>query len=227
MAASSKTRYIAEASIRAFFARHPVTFYWTFTFADEVLEKGEAQKRFKPLVDLIRARGGEHLEFWELHPSGHGWHVHLLTDLYLDVNWLRPWLVRRRWGPIMKVKKVQSRRVWIDGEGWVRDDREEARLVRYLCKYLTKAFAAASQFKKKCFGGSAQSKIGTTLFKWVPWLNPWSYLYAVGAARFRDHQGRCPRFTEMNLVLRIGYHVSGWSEVDPWLLIDGPNYNST
>lgn len=222
MPASSKTRYIAEASIRAFFARHPVTFYWTFTFAEVVHDKGVAEARFKPLVDLIRRRGGEHLEFWELQARG-CWHVHLLTDTFLDVNWLRPWLKKRGWGPQMKVVKVQAQRVWVDGEGWVRDDRGEARLVRYLCKYLTKAFAAASHFKKKAFGGSARARIGTTIFKWVPWFNPWAYLYAKGAERFRLRQGRCPRFSEMGLVMRIGYHVSGWANVDPWLIMPSDN----
>lgn len=235
MPASRKTRLSAEHNVRCFFADHPVTYYWTFTFDVSMQDKDEAETRFRPLRDLVRRRGGKMMEFWELHPGGHGWHVHVLTNLFFDVTWMRGadpehktgFMTQRGWGKIMKVIKVQSRKVWVDGEGWVRDDRDEAKLIRYLVKYLTKAFAAASHFKKKVYGCSRDSRKMNTMWKAVPWENPWSYIWALGAARFEQRQGRRPRFTEMNLVLRIGYHVSGWEHVDPWLMIDGATYNST
>lgn len=216
MPASQKTLYIARRSLEQFFARHEVVYYWTFTFGEVVGDKGEANRRWKPFVDLVKRRGGDHLEFWELQERG-SWHVHCVTDLYFDVKWLRPWLVKRGWGPQMVAKRVGSRRVWKDGAGWVRDEREEERLVRYLMKYLTKCLCVAATFKTKAFGSSARAKIGTTVFKWLPEIKPGAYLYYYGRQVFFDMFGAYPKLRDMGCVLRLGYESTGWCDVDPLL----------
>lgn len=216
MAASGKSLYIAQESIRTLFSKHEVLYYWTFTAPSEGLpDKEEAERRFKPFKDLISRRGGELLYFWELQQRG-AWHVHCLTDKYVDVNWLRPWMEQRGWGPIMKVKRVMSRRVWVDGQGWTRDDRSEAKLISYLVKYLTKCFRVGCTVNKKVWGGCARSKIGTTMFKWVPWIKPGAYLYYYGKAVFIQIHGVLPRFRDIEQCIRIGYDITRWCEVDPW-----------
>jgi hypothetical protein len=212
--ASTKSLYIAQESIKALFARHEVVFYWTFTAPSEGLpDKTEAERRFKPFKDLIARRGGDLLHFWELQERG-AWHVHCLTNKYLDVKWLRPWMVARGWGPIMKVIRVESKRVWVDGQGWTRDERSEAKLIGYLTKYLTKCFREG-RFYKKVFGGNARSKIGTTLFRWVPWEKPGAYLYFWGAQLFRELYHKLPRFTDIEYCIRLGYEVCNWEDRDP------------
>lgn len=221
MAASSKTLHIAQTSLARFFARHQTVYYWTFTFAECVSDKSLADHRWKPFEDLIKRRGGELLVFWELQDRG-AWHVHCVTDVYLDVNWLRPWMMARGWGQMMKVKRVASRSTWVPGRGWVRDEREEEKLVRYLLKYLTKCLRVVSAFKKKAFGGSAAAKAGTTLFKWLPEEKPGAYLYYYGRQLYREIYGRVPVFSEVNdfgafmrLLMQMGYEATGWCDVDP------------
>lgn len=222
MPASSKTRFIAEESLRNFFVSHPTVYYWTFTLVD-LCNKTEAERRFKPFKDLIARRGKEMLEFWELQERG-AWHVHLVTDAYLDVNWLRPWMVARQWGPQMKVKRVQSPRRWIAGEGWVLDDREAWGLVKYLLKYLTKCFREGSTSmvaafgKKKVFGGTRGSRIGTTRFAWNPKLvgKPGAMFYHYGRQLFIELWGRKPVWKELWVVLSMGYELTDWESFDPF-----------
>lgn len=153
-------------------------------------------------MDLVNRKGGEHLEFWELQERG-AWHVHCLTNIYLDVNWLRPWMVARGWGPIMKVKRA---------------DQTGSGLVSYLSKYLTKCFRNTSTRFKKGFGGSRPAKAGTTNFKWAPHIRPGAYLFAAGVSLFISFQGHFPRFRDIGQVIRMGVEETQWLEIDPWYL---------
>jgi len=219
--ASAKTAYIAEQSLRKFFIDHQVVYYWTFTIKD-LCTKSEAERRFKPFKDLIRRKGGTLLEFWELQERG-AWHVHLVTDLFIDVNWLRPWMVERGWGQQMKVKRVQAKRVWVDGEGWILDDRALWGLVKYLCKYLLKCYrstyeAPASWGKKKVFGGSDVAKIGNTRFAWIGKITgkPGAMFWHYGRQIFRELHGEWPSWASMSYVLRLGYEACNWEAFDPF-----------
>lgn len=213
MAGTRKSKHCAVENLKAFFHRHKTVFYWTFTFAELLVDKEVAEARFKPLRDKIARAGGEELHFWELQKRG-AWHVHLVTDIYLDVNELRPWMVERGWGPIMKVIRVQSPTAWHDGH-WVKTSNDEERLIAYLVKYLTKAFKQAHRWTK-AWGGSSSARTHTTSFRWVPWIRPGAYLFNWGQDLFRQLVGRSPRFCEMTEVLMMGYYASGWAEIDPW-----------
>lgn len=214
MAAAGKSLFIAQQSLTRFFARRDVVYYWTLTFAENLLDKAEAERRWKPIVDLIKRRGGEHLEFWELQERG-AWHVHFVTDIYIDVVWFREWTVKRGWGPIMKVKAVRSPRRWNpDKHTWERDDRLEAGLIRYLLKYLTKCFRQTIAFKTKAFGGTVRSKVGNTHFKWVPEVHPGAYLYFHGRQLYQTLFGHGPTFEDLNFVIRLGYEATDWGSVD-------------
>lgn len=142
MPASGKTKFIAEASIERFFFKHRVVYVWTFTSRD-VVSKAVAEARFKPFKDLIARKGKEMLFVWELQARG-AWHVHLVTDAFLDVNKLREFMVDRGWGPQMRVDRIQSSEpLFVEGHGWIwvgNDKNRVEKTVRYLCKYLTKGF---------------------------------------------------------------------------------------
>jgi hypothetical protein len=169
-------------------------------------EKDDAETALKPFRDLCRRRAIDCLVVWELQKRG-SWHANVLVDRFLDVTWLRPWMVKRGWGPQMMAKHVQ------------RDTQHGQQLSRYLCKrlswYLSKQFVEPVAKHKKIFEASASVKCGTIRFKWVPWEKAGAYLWAMGASLFRSLYGRAPRFKDMGHVIRLGVEDTGWVDVDP------------
>lgn len=228
-----KTLHVAQVSVQQFIWTHPSTYYWTFTIHEAVTDKNVAMHRAKPLFDLIgrkteivqmagetSRRPGSYLAFWELQQRG-SWHLHLLTGVFFDVNWLRPWLVERGWGPQMRVERVQvchvakvepGRHTTPFGVAGVTNGG--ARLARYLTKYLTKSLDDVPH--KKPFSGSAAAKCGSIGFQWTPETNPYAYFYYYGRQLFVELYGRQPAFTEFREVTRLGYEAVDWASRDPW-----------
>ncbi len=222
MSATRKSRYAAEENLKAFFGRHEVVYYWTFTFAENLDDKELAGRRFKPLQDLIRRRGGEELHFWETQKRG-ALHVHLVTNLYLSVDFLRGnpvepgFMVARGWGPIMRVERVASHARY-GPDGWQREASKEMGLIRYLLKYLTKSMHDAHRWEKP-WGGSASAKVINTRFRWVPWISASCFLFHVGRAALFEIFGETPGRMTLEMVhhcIRIGYEVTDWASYDPW-----------
>lgn len=69
-------------------------YFWTFTFA-EVLDVAEARQCWSRFLRSLRKRKLRHgldfqgLRVFELHPGGHGLHIHVLTHCFLYVNEVR------------------------------------------------------------------------------------------------------------------------------------------
>jgi hypothetical protein len=100
--------------------KQPKLYMWTFTFKD-VLAVKDTRKRWNYLLTLL-IRMWPHLQgirVFELHPGGHGLHVHLVTNSRIDVNKARELAEKAGWGRI-HVKEIPSERIG------------------YLGKYLTK-----------------------------------------------------------------------------------------
>jgi hypothetical protein len=228
-----KTRHVAQVSVQQFLWVHPVTYYWTFTVHEILEDKVEALRRAKPLFDLIARRTGlseragqvtrergTYLAFWELQKRG-SWHLHLLTDVFLDVNWLRPWMVERGWGQQMRVEQVKvnhshsyTRDYAAGGLGVANVGNGGRRLANYLTKYLTKSLDELP--RKKAFCGSAAAKVGTIGFQWTPETNPYAYFFFYGRQLFFELHGRQPNFREFRYVCRLGYEAVEWFDRDPW-----------
>lgn len=229
-----KTKEVAQVSVRNFLWRHPSTYYWTFTVHEILEDKTEALRRAKPLYDLINRRHGlardvqgtyrergSYLAFWELQKRG-SWHLHLLTSVYLDVNWLRDWMVKRGWGQQMRVELVKVNNSFsyscADEKNFNTNGPHTSsganRLANYLTKYLTKSLDDCPG--KKAFCCSALARAGTIQFTWLPEVNPYAYFFAWGRVLFYDIYGRGPMFREFRHVMRLGYEDCGWSKIDPW-----------
>ena len=213
-----KTRFIAERSAEDFIRRNLNTYFWTFTEPHRpegvFWTKTEAERAFKPFKDFLDRNGFEHLVFWERQSRG-AWHPHVLVNGRLDVNKVRPFMVKRGWGPIMKVRWVRKD---LDS---THDGRGEVigpvRLVRYLVKYLTKAATDdLVEARKKFFGGSARAKIGNVNFKWVPSVEPLSMLWFYGRQVWREAFGEYPTFKDFRHVVITGAEACNWLEKDPW-----------
>jgi len=223
-----KTLYLAQVSIREFLRKHKDAYFWTFTEPGDTdgkprtcWTKDEAERAFKPFRDLCARRGVALLVVWELQKRG-AWHPHCLVNKRLDVGAIRDFMVARGWGIQMRVEWVRrlSRN---DGTGWHEDSRENERVIRYMTKYLTKSLGAAEGFsRKKCFGGSRSTKCGGISFKWVPWVKPWSYLWACGRSLFFQLYEREPFWNQFRDVVRLGVENVGWADVDPWWEFSAP-----
>lgn len=228
-----KTKHVAQVSVQNFLWRHPSTYYWTFTVHEVLDDKTEALRRAKPLFDLIgrkegltltashdlKKQRGEYLAFWELQKRG-SWHLHLLTSVYLDVNWLRPWMMARGWGQQMRVELVKV------GHGYVESgsgcqalgphaSSGASKLARYLTKYLTKSLDDVKG--KKPFSCSQSSRAGTVGFCWEPGTNPYAYLFYYGRQVFFDLYGRPAEFFDYRHCMRLGYESCAWADVDPFM----------
>lgn len=220
MASTKKTKYLAETSAELFVARNMgkgiAVYFWTFSFVENLTDKDEAERRLKPFRDLVRRRGGEMLVFWEPQARG-AWHPHIVVNMYFDVNLLRPWMMRRGWGPQMRVEKIQ-RQSRYTSRGWVNDDQACAKLVRYLSYYLTKTVERLGPFKKP-FGGSQGAKLGNTNFKWTVLHNPYDSLRAWGRRAYQMLFGEIPSWrVPSSFLVRLGYEYCDYGEFDPFYL---------
>lgn len=239
----SKTRYLASVSIENFLLQHSKIYWWTFTEPGSNEDgsprtcrtKTEAEICLRPFIDLLRRRGISYLVIWELQKNRFSWHPHILTaGARLDVNWLRPWMMKRGWGQQMKV-------VFLRGGGGellsslpssVRISQENVReyLIKSIRRYLLKARTSdALEPRKKFFGGSRGSlddagrwKVnlspavaGNTRFSWNPWTDTaHAFLWARGRALYFQMYQKRPSFREMSLVMRLGYEDTSWGDVD-------------
>lgn len=72
-------------SIRSLLAHKKTAYLWTFTFR-ECLAVPEACARWQHLQrDLVRTVGFRGVRVYELHPGGHGLHIHVITSGRHDV----------------------------------------------------------------------------------------------------------------------------------------------
>lgn len=100
-------------------------FFWTFTLR-ECLPVLEARKAWNKALTYIRRALPDFcgVRVFELHPGGHGLHVHVVTNSRFAVQVIRKALKRTGWGRI-HVKRIK------------RSKRKN--LAAYLAKYLGKA----------------------------------------------------------------------------------------
>lgn len=224
---SSKSKYLAELAIEHFFLRNQGRGVWLWTFTEpgrhgeeKLWTKDEAEEHFKPFRDFCARRGCELLVVWEQQSRG-AWHPHCLVNKFFDVNFLRPWMVSRGWGPQMRVDRVNITAVPQGVQGGRHNGREclvwihGKNLQKYLTKYLTKRFSTEGVEKKKLFSATLRCKVGNTHFSWTATEKPGAYLYSLGRELFSIFEGRPPKFRDMSYVLRLGVETSGWAEFDP------------
>lgn len=98
------------------------TYLWTFTLPKRV-PVDVARSMWEELRRaLVRTLGMQGVRVFELHPNGHGLHVHVVTSRYWYVGTVRKLTGRHGWGRIHVAYKVKM--------------GEDA--ARYLSKYMTK-----------------------------------------------------------------------------------------
>ena len=123
----------ARARLRRYFKKNLLGKMWTLTFAEATFDRSYVVRMVNEfLVRWRKANGGVDFPYayvLELHPGGHGWHVHLATRSGF-VSW---WALGRLWGHGFVQFEDRKHRA---NEG----GRERSRrLANYLCKYLEKS----------------------------------------------------------------------------------------
>ena len=121
--------------VRQYSVKNSLTKMWTLTYKDPQWDR----KKIKRDVNLFMTRwrglnGGREFPYvyvLELHPGGHGFHIHLAVPDSLFTDFFQ---LRRVWGHgRIRFDKQKNRR---SGE----DRNDSRRLAGYLSKYLVKAF---------------------------------------------------------------------------------------
>lgn len=130
-------------SIEALLKGYKTAYLWTFTFAD-VPDLSIAARRWSYLAkDLHRRLDFYGVRSFELHPGGHGLHVHFVTPLRYDVNAVRYYSDHHDFGRI-NVKAIPAVHA------------------TYVAKYLQKASRHPSLKGKRlwsCIGFKEGSKV--------------------------------------------------------------------
>jgi hypothetical protein len=138
----------------------------TLTFEHTCLEKSEAERHLRPVIDRLRRMGIVFIVVWQrqrkrgLKEGNAGsWHAHILVNRrWLDVRDWRSFVVARGWG-------AQSPDLLMVGKGSYRFQTTD-KLVTYLCRYLTRDYATEER-RVHLSGGSRSARAGTVKFGWV------------------------------------------------------------
>lgn len=95
---SLKSTCALENNVQMLFEEGKPVYFWTFTLATAI-HPYDACKLWKMLCrDLVRKLGMSGVRVFELHPQGHGLHVHLATNNYVRVEHVRQLTEKHGWG---------------------------------------------------------------------------------------------------------------------------------
>ena len=145
-------------------SRNGHLYMWTFTFA-EALDVSEGRRRWSVFLRTLRKRK-KYLSFhglrvFELHPGGHGLHIHVVTSCYLQVTDVRA-LWQQCGGGRVHVLPIPAERA------------------AYLGKYLRKAgrpecFKGVKMWA--AFGGQPHTKVKDVMVE-SNWTRAYNFLLA-------------------------------------------------
>ena len=129
---SAKSKIALQYNIELLFGSSETVYFWTFTLPIKLHPKEGAAMWCDLLRELKRSCGFWGVRVFELHPGGHGLHVHCATGQRFDVN---------------KVRRICRRFGWgrLHVEVWDNSDCEKAGA--YMCKYLGKQLKTWSGLK--------------------------------------------------------------------------------
>lgn len=166
----SRTAYLLEASLVRIMFQHDRSYLWTLTNAEPITDIAKVKRMSRALQDWIRRKGGTCAGVWEPQPKRSQklgapvWHLHFITNLFIPVNWLRPWLKARGWGNIDVQRVDENKRCQATRGNPVLRTADLAR-ANYLTKYLRKPITATPKHKPLVWYVN-RAKCGTIRFNW-------------------------------------------------------------
>lgn len=129
---SVKSKAALQYNIDILFGNCESVYFWTFTLPIRMHPREGAVMWRDLLRELRRTCKFWGVRVFELHPSGHGLHVHVATGQWFDVNAVRRICLRFGWGRLHVEK-------------WDNADKEKASA--YMGKYLGKSLKGFSGLK--------------------------------------------------------------------------------
>lgn len=120
----SKSRFAFDCSVESLAAGSQWLYLWTFTFP-EVLDVDVARKRWSRFLEAFsnwRRRAGRNVDLrglrvFELHPKGHGLHIHVLNCSFWGVDSVRHlWQLPSVGGGRLHVKRIPVSRAFYAGK---------------------------------------------------------------------------------------------------------------
>lgn len=115
----TRTKHACIFSMNRLLKGKQHAFLWTFTFPDTCSFEVGATRWSNLSKDLVRYFEFRGVRVFELHPGGHGLHIHVVTDRYYDVH------------KVLRLAKSH-------GLGRTNVKRLPANAVEYVAKYLSK-----------------------------------------------------------------------------------------
>lgn len=206
-----KNSYLTQVSLERFLSRNlPNVWLATFTFKENVTDKAEAYRRWKPIADLLKRHKVEWLGVWQQQRRG-AWHHHVLINRYMDINRLRPFAVARGWGTFINLEKI--------GDGGYRFV-DTKRVVGYLTRYLSRDMCGHVPFRVRLVSAKRGLMAGSVRFSWVEGM---AKAWRVGCDLWAAVNGRIPRTDrDRTSAFDMGLSVLGYLEFEP-ITLNGPN----
>lgn len=166
---AEKSLHRSKSAARRYAVANRLTKNWTLTFAGAgVFSRRFVVRRVNRFLTTLRHDLGERFPYLyviELHPGGHGYHVHLL----LDSRFISKHKMQRLWGGIVHFSEHRKR-------GNQRQSaRQQARIaVGYLMKYLSKDWTPGSgehRYERSTgFNGEKRQRWFSTFGQAMAWV---------------------------------------------------------
>jgi len=171
----------------------------TFTFKDNITDKGEAEMRWGRLRERLRRRAPtlKGIGVWQRQSRG-AWHLHIVFDRQISIEWLRPAALECGFGSFINLRFVKEMCGFRDMGGALR-------VSRYIARYITRNERGPEDkgVRLVCFV-NRESRIASTRFGWAQGV---SQLWRYGRAEFFQIFGHAPTGDEYMLCVRLGWEL--------------------
>lgn len=218
---SVRSAYAVCQAVGYLVSRFPSCTFATFTFAENITEKAEAEIRWRRLKGRLLREipwlAG--VGVWQRQARG-AWHFHLVCNSYLPIVFLRPCALDCGFGPFINLRAIRSHAQGVR-PGFRSFDA--SRVARYISRYVSRDFSSGDLPDSdkhvrvvEYFGGC---RVCTTSFRWV---GGFSRLWREGAEAWFTLYGICPTFRDFAQVFELGWHCLTQVEQSAMALASDP-----
>ena len=197
----AKSQHLKRVELEQFVRRNlSQLWFLTMTFHENVTDKREASRRWKPVTDWLARRGIEYSGVWQQQKRG-AWHMHALINGFVDIVEFRAFAVDRGWGTFINLQVVGEYKGF-------RSRWTPQGVVNYICRYLTRDYCSHVPSRVRLSAGRQSTKCGTTKFSWVGGL---SRVWRLGCQSmgyrpgFNDYEGQTKAWRYGCIVAGLDY----------------------